>query len=352
MQDYRMQFFEHWIPIKKIQAFIQLETFIVLMVVGLLSWLFYRYFLKEISNRRHTRLRVQFRRGLIFWGLSAILSFLFWLIHEYQWQHPVLFKMGVYFALFSILVGAITVILLAQLLVYLLLFFQNMNVGVPRLIVNMFTLVFGIAVFTWVTREIFGLAVMPLLATSAVFSLVLGLALQDTLGNLFSGVALQLERPYNIGDWVEVYTGTYHWIGQIQEINWRATLLVSYSEELISIPNKTMAQSQIMLVPAGTRAPRRNQTFYIPHSADFIRVKDLIYQSSLATPGVLTDPEPVVLTVDNNPSWIVFKVFYSIDDFARQYRIGDQLFSNCIHELNRAGVPLAKPTLELVKTIS
>lgn len=155
MQNYRLQFFEHWIPIKKIQAFIQLETFIVLLIIGLLSWLFYRFFLNEISSRRHTRLRVQFRRVLTFWSTSAVPSLLFWLIHEYQWGHPFFFKLGVYLSLFSILVGALSIVLLAQLLVYLYLFFKNMNVGVPRLIVNMFTLVFGTCVFAWLSSPYF-----------------------------------------------------------------------------------------------------------------------------------------------------------------------------------------------------
>ena len=347
MQDYNLKVFDHWIPISKIQTFIQMETFIVLLILGLSSWLFYRVFLQEISPKRHLRLKVQYRRVFTFWTLGAMTSFLFWVIQTLPEDHSFFFRLGAYLALCSILISAVTLIFIAQLLVYVYLFFNNMNVGVPRLIVNIFTLVFGTCVFGCLSSEIFGLALMPLLATSAVFSLVLGLALQDTLGNLFSGVALQLERPFNIGDWVEIYTGTYHWIGQIQEINWRATLILSYSDELISLPNKTMAQSQILVVSNELRAPRRNQCFYFPHNINFKAAKEVIYNATLRTTGVLAEPEPVILSLENNPSWVVVKVFYSIDNFSRQYRIGDQVFINGLLDLNKAQIPLARPTIEV-----
>ena len=141
-----------------------METFIVLLILGLSSWLFYRVFLQEISPKRHLRLKVQYRRVFTFWTLGAMTSFLFWVIQTLPEDHSFFFRLGAYLALCSILISAVTLIFIAQLLVYVYLFFNNMNVGVPRLIVNIFTLVFGTCVFGWLSSEIFGLALMPLVA--------------------------------------------------------------------------------------------------------------------------------------------------------------------------------------------
>ena len=69
--------------------------------------------------------------------------------------------------------------------------------------------------------------------------------MQDTLGNLFAGVALQFDKPYEIGDWIEIHNSGQKWVGQIYEITWRATLLIGFVEEFITVPNRVMGQSEI-----------------------------------------------------------------------------------------------------------
>ena len=100
-----------------------------------------------------------------------------------------------YLELGALIWSAIVFIKVTRILVFEYLYLSHMTVEFPLLLVNMFTLLLSIAVATWFAAEIFGVRLTPLLATSAVFSLVLGLALQDTLGNLFSGIALQFDPP-------------------------------------------------------------------------------------------------------------------------------------------------------------
>ena len=149
-----------------------------------------------------------------------------------------------------------------------------MRVAVPVLLVNLFTLLLSMVLGGWIVTDIFNVRLAPLLATSAIFSLVLGLALQDTLGNLFSGVAMQFDKPYEIGDWVEIQTGgTQKWVGQIEEISWRATVLIGFAEELITIPNRVISQSEISNFTRKGKPIIRSQVFRIAFGEDQVKVR-------------------------------------------------------------------------------
>src|SRR5262249_25507055 len=132
-----------------------------------------------------------------------------------------------------------------RILLFEYLFLSHMRAGVPLLLVNLFTLLLTLVMGGWLCTAIFDVKLGPLLATSAIFSVVLGLALQDTLGKRFAGVAMQFDKPYEIGDWIEIMLNGQKWVGQVQEISWRATVMVGISDEHISVPNRLMGQTQI-----------------------------------------------------------------------------------------------------------
>ncbi|MBL7544079.1 MAG: mechanosensitive ion channel [Bdellovibrionaceae bacterium] len=219
---------------------------------------------------------------------------------------------------------------MAQILVYLILFYKNMSQGIPRLIANLFTVVFSFFVISILASEVFSIHITTMLATSAVFSLVLGLALQDTLGNLFSGVAMQIGQPFKIGDWVEISSDSKKWLGQIQEVTWRATFLSSFADETIMIPNKTMAQSQIIIFSNQQKPNRESLTFRIDFQQNLLLAKQVLGAIVANVDGVMQDPGPRVLLTDTNESWIVMKVFYSVHDFSMKYRIADTILERTI----------------------
>src|ERR1051326_198957 len=100
--------------------------------------------------------------------------------------------------------------------------------------------VYGVVVLV-VARMELNVDVTPLLATSALVTAVIGLALQETLGNVFSGLSLQMQKPFEPGDWVRF--GTH--LGRVQGIGWRSTRLVTRSLELLEVPNAVLARDVI-----------------------------------------------------------------------------------------------------------
>src|SRR4029453_2867386 len=87
-----------------------------------------------------------------------------------------------------------------------------------------------------------GVNVLSLLTTSAVLTAVVGLALQNTIANVFAGLALQIDRTFGIGDWVQV--GAH--IGRIAEIKWRSTLLWTEDGDLLVVPNSHVLDAAVM----------------------------------------------------------------------------------------------------------
>lgn len=93
-----------------------------------------------------------------------------------------------------------------------------------------------------VISGVFKLDLTTILVSSAVFSAVIGLALQDILGNVISGVALHVERPFRVGDWVEVADQT----GEVVEMSWRATRIRTMENNYVVIPNSNIAKERII----------------------------------------------------------------------------------------------------------
>ncbi len=337
------------LPIERIEYFIQFESFIVLIVALLLGWIFYKLFLRKISANRHASQRHRFIKTGTYLLISITLALFHWGLVQATWTDYFTLKVANYVGLISFLILVTVVIRLAQIYVYLYLFFANMSKGVPRLIANLFTLMFSTFIVGWVAADVFGFNLATVLATSAIFTIVLGLALQDTLGNLFSGVALQIERPFHLGDWVEIHNNDEKWVGQIQEITWRATSLIGFSDELIVIPNKTIAQSQLMIFSERGKPARFSQAFRFKFDVDIMTAKQTVLESVKSISEVLSDPEPRVLLLEVTESWVSLKVFYSIADYGRKYRVGDAIIANVLSAIKRKNLALATNTLTLTR---
>src|SRR6185436_10900 len=100
------------------------------------------------------------------------------------------------------------------------------------------------------------LDVAPLIATSAVTSLVLGLALQPILGNFFAGLVLSVERPFRINDWIKV--GEHE--GRVVAITWRTTHLRTRDNDNLVIPNSKLAEERVL-------------NYYYPHPMHLEHIK-------------------------------------------------------------------------------
>jgi small-conductance mechanosensitive channel len=342
-----------WIPADKIDALVQIEP--ILMTIGLIfaAVIIYKLFLRQISEERHRNLKNLFK-NLAIHLLCAFATFGgYYATYRLNVDgNEALTRIGSYVGLISIISWTIVFVKTCRILLFEYLFLSHMRVGVPLLLVNLFSLLLTVVLSGWLLTELFSVKLAPLLATSAIFSVVLGLALQDTLGNLFSGIAMTFDKPYEIGDWIEITLDSHKWVGQVQEISWRATVLQGISDESISVPNRLMGQTQISNFSTKHRPICRSQLFRVAHGSDIAEAKRVLKEAVLRVPSILKEPAAFPYAWESNESFVSIKVVYFIENFGRQFLIGDEIITAGNAALQRAGFELAPPRVLVLNGIT
>ncbi|NBX76537.1 MAG: hypothetical protein EBQ92_08275 [Proteobacteria bacterium] len=340
------QFTQNLIPLERIEQSLQLEPVLFVLFTALSSFLVYTIGLRSLSPSRHRNLRTLFKNllGHVFLGLG-LLTF-FWILRGETIAIP---KLVPFVGIATVLWGAIILIKSFRIFSFEYLFFMNMQTGVPLLLVNMLTLLMSVVLGSWIATSVFGFRLAPVLATSALFSIVVGLALQETLGNLFSGIALQIDKPYTLGDWIEVQTGTQKLIGHVHEVTWRATILTSLTEEWITIPNRIVAQSQVLNFSKTKNPILRSQVFRLPYSAPIQEIRKILVQSIQDIKGINRFSEPTVLLVEAAESWLTVKLVYAVKDFPDQFRVADEVIEKCVESLRNRGISLVGPVMRITQ---
>ncbi|VEP17387.1 putative Mechanosensitive ion channel/cyclic nucleotide-binding domain protein [Hyella patelloides LEGE 07179] len=172
-----------------------------------------------------------------------------------------------------------------------------------------------------------------------VSSIVLGLALQDTLGNLFSGITLLFERPFNLGDWLE-FNGTK---GKVIEINWRSVHLLTRELELLVIPNAILAKEIIRNYRLPQKLHVEPVDIGFSYSDPPNKVKRVLKETALATKGVLEKPEPVIQTINYNDFSIDYRVRLFLADYDKVPQIRDEFVTRIWYAANRNNLNIPFP---------
>lgn len=338
---------DKFFKIQALYGLLEIEPFILLGCLVAVTWVFYKFFLKEASEERHRSIRNHFRTLVRHYIILGFLFLLFIFLQTSEPQLGRLAKFTPYVAFLTFLWGNIVFVKTSRLIVLQYLFLGSMKHGVPLLLVNIFSLMLSIVLVFWGITHIFGLELGPLLATSAAASVILGLALQDTLGNLFAGISLQLDRNFEIGDWLEITSGIQKATGQVREITWRSTTLVGFSDELITFPNRFMANAQISNFSPPDNPIVRRQVFRLAYGENVDLAKQILERTVSGIGEIRGIPAPWAYVSDATENWVEVKIIYFIDNYGSQFNIGDKVYVRCIDALNAQGVKLARQVLEI-----
>lgn len=338
---------ERLIQTQKLYQIVDLESFIFLAVLGLISYLFYRFFLKEASEERHQNIKNHLKTLLKHFLFVSGLFGAYLLVSQFENSIEHVNRLLPYFAMITFVSGIVYFVKTCRLLVLQYLFLGSMRAGVPLLLVNIFSLLLSIIIGFWTINTIFGVQLTPLIATSAAFSIILGLALQDTLGNLFAGISLQIDKTFEIGDWLEIMNGTVKIVGQVKELSWRSTVLVGFSDELITLPNKLVAQCQVSNFSIDSQPIVRSQIFKFPYGVDVAKGLSLLEQAASQISDIRGIPAPFAYTQETNDYGITVKLIYFIENYGKQFVIGDKVFKTAFDLLKKNDIQLAKPTLQI-----
>jgi small-conductance mechanosensitive channel len=186
---------------------------------------------------------------------------------------------------------------------------------------------------------VWGYELTNALTALGVGSVVIGLALQEPLGNIVSGLMLLFERPLNVGDWV-VAEGTS---GKVIEINWRSVHIETPTRELRIVPNVSLYKNSFSNLSRPTTV--RTEMIEVGFSYDDSpnRVKEIMLDLLRSTPGVLADPPPAVRTVNYADFSVIYRLSFSV---ARQEELGstrDTLMTRLWYVAKREGLTIPFP---------
>jgi small-conductance mechanosensitive channel/CRP-like cAMP-binding protein len=208
-------------------------------------------------------------------------------------------------------------------------------------IANIVLALFAILIFGSLA---FGWDIDKFLAGSAVVSIVLGLALQETLGNFFSGLVMQASPPFNVGDWIVVDKHE----GRVVDMTWRAVTLHTDEDNFVSIPNATVAKAEITNFHAPSIATARNVNVGLEYDLPPLDAIAVLEKAAMETEGVQADPAPEVQLKDFADSAVVYEVKMWIINPARHEDVENAFRLNAWYRLKEKGygIPFPMRTVE------
>jgi len=181
-----------------------------------------------------------------------------------------------------------------------------------------------------------------LLTTSALLTAVLGLSLQETLGNMFAGLALQAQQPFQLGDWIQIENDK-HLTGKVIEVNWRSTKILTDEQLSIVIPNGLLAKSAIRNYSKPSNAVRRSVRVLCPYDVAPGAVRTAILEALVDTPGVLARPVPEVITEEFADSGITYWIRFYTKSFGDRFQIDGRVRDRIWYALQRASITIPYP---------
>jgi len=232
----------------------------------------------------------------------------------------------------------IFIIYIAISLVNLLLFSDtgdsSWRIKAPKLLLDFAKVIVVSIGSAIVLSSVWGFELGKMLAALGVGSIVLGLALQDTLSSLLSGFSLITSQQFKNGDWLQV--GDH--IGKVVNINWRSVTLLNRDEDIILIPNSELANGKF--VNFSHPYPRHIERIFFDFSFDDApyKVKEVLIDAAIATEGILHDPSPDTVLVSYDEFTIRHQVSFFIDHYTDLPKIRDRYMSSVWYAAERGGI--------------
>ena len=215
----------------------------------------------------------------------------------------------------------------------------------PALVRNIFSMVAFTILFVLIFQHIYSeVNLGALFTTSAIFGVIIGLALQDTLGNFFAGISLHADRPFQVGDVIVV--GQQKHTGVVETINWRAVKLRTFQNHIVLVSNSIAAKEAIEVAPRDNLNARLIyfSTIYTDSPAKTIHV---VREAVRDADNVSEKITPIVRIRNLGDSALEWEIKYWLEDYARYNDTDALIRQRTWYALRRNGLTFAFPTRTL-----
>ncbi|MBE2204443.1 MAG: mechanosensitive ion channel [Chthoniobacterales bacterium] len=213
------------------------------------------------------------------------------------------------------------------------------GVQVPKFLGEFVSIAIIVAAILLVLQFFYDIQVPGLLAGAGIIGIVLGLALQDTLGNIFSGFAIYFGGQFKAGDWLLV-DGQH---AKIVEINWRSTRLRTTDDICLDIPNSNITKQTVVnyTYPTSTHGIRLD--IGLEYDAPPSLVKQVLIEAALDCPYVLRDPAPTVYLTEFGNWSITYQLRFWLDDHLNYNPANSHIRTNLWYSLRRNNISIPYP---------
>src|SRR6266403_1706076 len=215
-------------------------------------------------------------------------------------------------------------------------FLREVVAGVIFLVALLLVLWYGYHAERWLTG---------LLAGSGVAAIILGFAGQNLFGGIIAGISLQINRPYKVGDWLQVGER----FAEVMEINWRSTRLCTNDNIYLDIPNNEMIRQMIVNLHYPTEIHAMRIRVGVDYNVPPNRVKDALFRAASSASGVLASPPVKIFLVDFADHAVTYEIKFYMGNHARINQVNDAVRTNVWYELKRQRINIPFPirTLQL-----
>lgn len=215
--------------------------------------------------------------------------------------------------------------------------------------INRFVRFIVIAIGVLLAMTTLGLEIAPLLAGAGVAGLALSLAAKDTLSNLIAGVLLIMDRPFQVGDRIELWsapreTGTW---GDVIEIGLRATKIRNPDNLVVVVPNNEIMRRDIINYTMSGEDIRLRIPFSCAYESDIERAKVLLRETAREVEGVKLEPAPIVIVRGFGPSEVNLQLRVWIMEARNRRRIADEITEKAVVGFAKSGIEIPYPKREL-----
>lgn len=215
--------------------------------------------------------------------------------------------------------------------------------NIPRLALDIGRALAFIVVVLLTLSLVLGVQLSSVVISSTVASAVIGLALQDLLKNVIAGIALQGERPFEVGHWVEINRQT----GRVVEMSWRATRVITVDGNYIIYPNANLAQSELINFTLGSPIQAMHVQVGVGYSHPPNLVKQVLTQAALASPDVCREPPPSIKLIQYGDYSVTYDIKFWLYNYDRYPEKRDAVMTSAWYHLHRAGIKLPFPIREV-----
>jgi small-conductance mechanosensitive channel/CRP-like cAMP-binding protein len=240
----------------------------------------------------------------------------------------------------ALTLGGFILIITVEYLLFDLFFERGRRpVHTPALLRDVLRMAVLFMVIFVVLSRVFNFDLSTVLVSSAILTAVVGLALQDLLSSIIAGVVLNVEKPFDVGDCVNVAGQD----GRVISVSWRSTRLKTPLNNYMVIPNNSISQAEII----NYSQPNTRMAMFLKVGTSYNdpphRVKKAIEEVAMQVPGILKNPAPLARTIEYSDFSINYSCRYYIDSFDDQWDIGDDFATRLWYRFKRDGIEIPFP---------